>query len=118
MGMMNAAVLDLFDFIENNEKVSLNVARIIFYQLCFGLFNMHKIGVCHGDIKDENILVAKDFYVYFIDFGAVKLGDGMVPSSEFKGTPEYSAPEIIKNEFYCPKKADIWSLGLVLVIGC
>jgi serine/threonine protein kinase len=57
--------------------------------------------------------------VKLCDFGFAKLcvdrkGAPEDRSSTFCGTAAYVAPELIRNERYEPKAADIWSLGVLL----
>lgn len=45
-------------------------ARYIFVGCMRGLHHLHQYGVVHGDIKPQNLLVAKDGTVKISDFGA------------------------------------------------
>ena len=72
----------------------------------------HDIGVAHRDIKPDNILVDESNQPMLIDFafGTISLGK---KSESFCGTVSYMAPEILCKQPYCPRKADIWSFGIV-----
>lgn len=72
------------------------------------------------DIKTENILINSGLKVKLIDFAFSKhhLPDERIRI--FCGSLNYMAPEILNKEPYLPKKADIYSLGVVihkLVVG-
>ena len=38
-------------------------------QLITGLVEMHKVGICHRDLKLENLVLDADFNLKIIDFG-------------------------------------------------
>lgn len=96
-----------------------NITRDI---LC-GLEYLHGRNIIHRDIKMANILLAKDGRAKICDFGlAVYLNDQneVRLSSNGSGTLAYSAPELLGSVPVLTKKADIWSVGVVLfrlVIG-
>jgi serine/threonine protein kinase len=80
----------------------------------------HDQGVSHRDLKAENILVGKEGRLKLIDFAFAFKGDKDTKVDTFCGTPSYMAPEIFKKAPHCPRKADIWALGILayrLVIG-
>ena len=72
----------------------------------------HEIGVAHRDIKTDNILVDSNNNPMLIDFAFATLSLGK-KSQSFCGTVSYMAPEVLAKEPYCPRKADIWSFGIV-----
>jgi serine/threonine protein kinase len=75
----------------------------------------HKPCIVHRDLKSPNLLVDKHWNVKVGDFGLartkshfyVSLGGGNV------GTPEWTAPEVLKDEQFT-EKADVYSFGVVL----
>ena len=87
-------------------------AAQIMHDLLSALNHVHMQGIIHRDIKPENIMFDVDGgTVKFIDFGlACQMKTSCV--SELAGTPYYIAPEVIDENY--GKKADIWSLGVVL----
>ncbi|XP_066288234.1 serine/threonine-protein kinase MARK2-like [Branchiostoma lanceolatum] len=90
-------------------------------QLVDGLQYVHRQGIVHRDLKDENILLDRKFNVKISDFGfATELTKGymrdygpMKRLETFCGSMEYMAPEILRSEPYNGVLADIWSLGVV-----
>ena len=72
----------------------------------------HDIGVAHRDIKTDNILVDSNNNPMLVDFAFASLSLGK-KSQSICGTVSYMAPEILAKVPYCPRKADIWSLGIV-----
>ena len=72
------------------------------------------MGVVYRDLKPENILIDAEGHIRLTDFGLSKAGlretDNRTES--FCGTPEYLAPEIIRDKNYS-YSVDWYSFGLV-----
>ena len=98
-------------------------AKLIFHKILKGVQAIHNAGICHRDIKMENILLDDKFDPKICDFGyaaEIKGKDDSGKLDEFVGTRHYCAPEIHLNREYNGVKADIFSLGaslFVLVVG-
>ncbi|KAF9353876.1 hypothetical protein BGX26_008375 [Mortierella sp. AD094] len=107
---------DLFECIEHHSKFSESQARMIFKQIVECVDYLNSRGICHRDIKDENIVIDNDFKVKLIDFGSAVV----IPRPQgklfdrFYGTINYASPEILKGEKYRAEAAEIWSLGILL----
>ena len=87
--------------------------KMIFYEIIKAIQILHNEGICHRDIKAENILLNGDNYeIKICDLGFSTETDDML-EGEF-GTKQYIAPEIIMKKEYDGKKADIFSLGVLL----
>ena len=54
-----------------------------------------------------------DGYIKVIDFGLAKILDNNSQAMSFCGTPEYLAPEMVKQEGH-DKSVDWWSLGILI----
>lgn len=87
----------------------------LFGQMCAGVDALHKLNICHRDIKSANMFLAK---------GQIKIGDlnvSKVVKSNLLftrvGTPFYASPEIWQDKPY-NQKSDMWSLGCVLYEMC
>ncbi|KAG0040620.1 hypothetical protein BGZ82_000578 [Podila clonocystis] len=107
---------DLFECIEHHSKFSESQARMIFRQIVECVSYLNAKGICHRDIKDENIVIDNDFVVKLIDFGSAVI----IPRPQgklfdrFYGTINYASPEILKGEKYRAESAEVWSLGILL----
>lgn len=75
--------------------------------LADAMAQVHDAGLCHGDVKPENILVDHigELRIWLVDFGAVGQ-----PSA---GTLHYASPERMRGGDASPA-ADVYALGLVL----
>lgn len=93
-----------------------NIARDYFKQIVETVLSIHKLGVIHRDLKDENILV--DLHtgqVKLIDFGAgAFITEQNQLFTDFHGTRVYSPPEWILKQRYYGDRATVWSLGVLL----
>jgi len=131
MDLIKGLTLEKFSEQNGENGLNENLARHIFAQLINAVSFIHSKGVCHRDIKLENVLIdEKTKKVILIDFGYCGLIQN--DSSFFKdsvGSPLFNSPEKILTQVqpgqtvggYCGKSADIWSLGVCLYFmlnGC
>jgi len=116
---------ELFDKIANEGKLPEEKARFYFKQLVEGLSHCHNNGVCHRDLKPENLLLDTDGNLKISDFGFSTLnigdadGDGGARAELLHttcGTPNYVAPEVLGKDGYDGKRADVWSIGVILYV--
>ena len=81
--------------------------------ICRALSACAGVHILHRDVKPENIFVSDDGGFKLGDFGVARRLSGTASVLSQKGTYNYMAPEVYKNEKYT-ETADIYSLGLVL----
>ena len=112
----------LFDaLIKTKTGFTEDVCQYILLNLLNCVDALHKEGICHRDLKTENIVLVGDNYdIKLIDFGfAAKYVDKENKPKLLKksvGTKYYAAPEILENKRYNGPKADIFSLGAILFV--
>ena len=103
---------------QKGKSFSLKEADGIISQLCSALQYAHRYTV-HRDIKPENIMLKDDGdkqIIKLTDFGVAK----MLTVSQFTttsiqmGTPYYMAPEQKLDTGHVDKRADIYSVGVIL----
>ena len=91
------------------------LGKIYAYQMFRSLAYIHALGICHRDIKPQNILVDTQTHrVVMCDFGsAKKLAPGET-SVAYICSRYYRAPELILGEEQYNDCIDIWSIGCVI----
>ncbi|KZV57537.1 hypothetical protein F511_02997 [Dorcoceras hygrometricum] len=88
------------------------------YDICRGLMHIHRMKIAHRDLKSANCLVNKHWAVKICDFGlSRRLTTRPMKESSSAGTPEWMAPELIRNEPFT-EQCDIFSLGVIIWEFC
>lgn len=87
-------------------------------RLCGGFGDLHKLGVTHGDITPENILLdRKTRCPKFLNFGLVRDAQGLLKlmEEESMSSPDYIAPETIARPGgqKTDTPADVFGLGVI-----
>ena len=105
---------DMFYHLHSQKKFDESRAKFYAIELVLGIEFLHKNNMIYRDLKPENILMDSNGHLKISDFGLSKI----LESSDDKaytlcGTPQYLAPEILKNKGY-DKSVDWWSLGCFL----
>ena len=77
------------------------------------LDHVHAKGFVYRDLKPENLLVRHDGYLRLTDFGFAKALQPGERAYTVCGTPDYLAPEMIKNEGH-GVAVDWWALGVLI----
>eukprot|EP00040_Diaphanoeca_grandis_P008523 m.45502 g.45502 ORF g.45502 m.45502 type:complete len:333 (-) comp19987_c1_seq2:56-1054(-) len=102
-----------------------------FAQLVEAVHHVHECGICHLDIKPENLFVTENGKVKLGDFGlSALLEDGPVLGR--RGSVSYASPEnlrskakeaLVHDEYGCRprqgydgQRADVWSIGVTLFV--
>ncbi|XP_021665858.2 serine/threonine-protein kinase EDR1 isoform X2 [Hevea brasiliensis] len=84
------------------------------HDICRGLMCIHRMKIVHRDLKSANCLVNKHSTVKICDFGLSRImTETPMRDSSSAGTPEWMAPELIRNEPFT-EKCDIFSLGVIM----
>uniref|UniRef100_A0A8C2BGZ3 Glycogen synthase kinase-3 beta n=1 Tax=Cyprinus carpio TaxID=7962 RepID=A0A8C2BGZ3_CYPCA len=85
------------------------------YQLFRSLAYIHSFGICHRDIKPQNLLLDPDTAVLKLcDFGSAKQLVRGEPNVSYICSRYYRAPELIFGATDYTSSIDVWSAGCVL----
>lgn len=106
---------ELFGRLKNEGQFSEDRTRLYAAEIMLGLGHLHKQGFVYRDLKPENILLDADGHLKITDFGLVKtnMKNESDTTNTFCGTPEYIAPEMLRQQPYS-KSVDWWSFGILV----
>ena len=108
--------VDLFEAVKQYPHgMAENKALFIHNQLVNAAKALQSAGICHRDIKDENVLIdPSTLKIKIIDFGSATWIEEKYTRP--RGTPEYWPPEYFLEDEYRPEELTVWSLGCILYI--
>lgn len=88
--------------------------KLYLYQLSRALAHIHALGICHRDIKPQNLLVnPANQQLKLCDFGSAKALVKGEPNVSYICSRYYRAPELIFGSTDYTTAIDIWSQGCV-----
>ena len=104
---------DLFYYMLYSQEINEKNSLSIFYKIVKAVETCHEKGICHMDLKLENILFNENNEPILCDFGFSILNN-YTNLTEYLGSTKYAAPEIIRKIPFNGIKSDIFSLGVIL----
>ena len=107
---------NLIEKLMRKKRFSEEEALIIFFQLLDAFTYMHKMNICHRNIRAEHILFDKNNRPKLIGFGYSSFYEKNKKIEGAYGSLCYACPEIINEQPYNPELADVWSLGVILYV--
>jgi serine/threonine-protein kinase len=116
---------DLESVLQSKRLLPLSTAVDYAMQACEGLAEAHAAGIVHRDLKPANLFLARrsdgSVRVKLLDFGISKLTQspgmpdaGMTSTQALMGSPLYMSPEQLRSSKNVDRRADIWSMGVIL----
>ncbi len=106
--------------IERSGRLSVGDALDLVVPILGALVAVHQEGIVHRDIKPENIFVQDGSFGHripkLLDFGIAKasLESTLTKAGSVMGTLGYMPPEQLAGAKDVDRRADIWSVGIVL----
>lgn len=102
---------ELFSLLREEVRFGKQEASFYSSNVILALEYLHSCNVIYRDLKPENLLLGVDGYLKLTDFGFAKVITHRTYT--LCGTPEYVAPEIIRNTGH-GKGADWWAVGILI----
>jgi len=109
------------NYYKSKTQMPMLLVKLYSYHMMRGLAYIHTLGICHRDIKPQNVLVDSNSHILkFCDFGSAKRLVKGEPNVSYICSRYYRAPELIFGATEYTTDIDIWSTGCViaeLVLG-
>ncbi|MCJ1473889.1 serine/threonine protein kinase, AGC [Lambiella insularis] len=104
---------EVFTYLRRARRFNETTSCFYAAEICLILEFLHDVeGITYRDLKPENILIDAEGHLKLVDFGfAKKIGD--TETYTLCGTPEYLAPEVIKNTGH-GTAVDWWAFGILI----
>ncbi len=104
------------------HKPDVDTAVRVFKSIVQGVAAAHELGLVHRDLKPANVLLKQregQWHPKIADFGVAKAtrregGLGLSLTGVALGTPQYMAPEQIRDSKRVDERADVFALGCIL----
>eukprot|EP01006_Ploeotia_vitrea_P033368 TRINITY_DN65487_c10_g13_i1.p1 TRINITY_DN65487_c10_g13~~TRINITY_DN65487_c10_g13_i1.p1 ORF type:complete len:512 (+),score=284.57 TRINITY_DN65487_c10_g13_i1:511-2046(+) len=97
------------------KLINMTFVKVYMYQICRALGYIHGLGICHRDIKPQNLLLnSKTHQVKLCDFGSAKVLVKGKQNVAYICSRFYRAPELVFEATEYTTAIDVWSLGCVM----
>lgn len=101
-------------YARTNRCVPMQYTKLYMYQLARANLYVHSFGVCHRDIKPQNVLVDPETnIVQMCDMGSAKVLRPGEPNISYISSRFYRAPELIFDSTNYTTSIDVWSYACV-----
>ncbi|CAG8437139.1 13938_t:CDS:2 [Rhizophagus irregularis] len=102
-------------YAKNKQIMPMLLIKLYMYQLFRSLAYIHSLGICHRDIKPQNLLLNPATGVLKLcDFGSAKILVAGEPNVSYICSRYYRAPELIFGATNYTTNIDVWSTGCVM----
>ena len=95
------------------------ILKLFSYQMLKGIGYLHSLGICHRDIKPQNILIdPEDYTLKICDFGCAKHLVKGEPNIAYICSRYFRPPELVLGCTDYSTQVDVWSIGCVIAELC
>ena len=102
-------------YIKMKQQVPNMLVKMYAYQMLRGIGYIHSCGICHRDIKPQNVLIdPQNHLLKLCDFGSAKKLIKGEPNVSYICSRYYRAPELIFGNPDYSNQIDVWSVGCVI----
>ena len=100
---------------KNHTKFDNMTLKIFSYQMLKCIGYLHSLGICHRDIKPQNILInPEDNTLKLCDFGCAKHLVKTESNIAYICSRFYRPPELVVGATFYTTQVDVWSMGCVI----
>ncbi|CAO3594433.1 unnamed protein product [Absidia cylindrospora] len=100
---------------KSKQSMPMILVKVYMYQVIRSLAYIHSLGICHRDIKPQNILLDPSTSICkMCDFGSAKVLIPGEPNVSYICSRYYRAPELIFGATNYTLNIDVWSTGCVM----
>ncbi|MCJ1466860.1 serine/threonine protein kinase, AGC [Pseudocyphellaria aurata] len=104
---------EVFTYLRRAKRFDEDTSRFYAAEIVLILEFLHDVhGIAYRDLKPENILIDAEGHLKLVDFGFAK-NIGHKETYTLCGTPEYLAPEVIRNSGH-GTAVDWWAFGILV----
>ncbi len=97
----------------SHRELNYQQNALLIRQITDALSAIHEQGICHRDLKPDNIIVMDGFNAKIMDFGIARIPDSeLTMTTDLMGTPYYFSPEALQTS-RVDARSDIFSLGIL-----
>ena len=109
----------------SNPRMDIKLRRIILENMLKAVADLHGLGVMHGDMKPQNILVDENYNVKLCDFDSARIISVHITfpcdpvTRKLKFSPEWASPEVYNGSYGSVKASfsiDMFSVGLIAAL--
>lgn len=100
---------------KSKSQIPRLVVKLYSFQLLKAINYINTLGICHRDIKPQNVLVDPNSHILKLcDFGSAKKLVKGEPNIAYICSRYYRAPELIFGATDYTTQVDVWSIGCVI----
>lgn len=92
------------------EGLSAEATERLLRELLEGIQAMHGVGLIHGDLKPDNVMIRSEGSAVIIDLGLASRG----VATALGGTSQFMAPEMFRPPYRRDARTDLYSLGMTV----